>query len=207
MVNKSFFFLFTALVSFQMLSGHHSPHIDWGKWSYGSPEALSWGEGYRAQIGKYCSIARGVEILLGGDHCVNWVTTYPFSARWPQHAAHLTGHPRSKGHVIIGNDVWIGTEATILSGVKIGHGAVVGAHAVVAKDVPPYAIVVGNPARVAKYRFDEETIKKLLIAAWWDWPEEDIIKALPLMMSEDIQLFLEYCESTGKLPKDNQLDE
>ncbi|HEV8050935.1 MAG TPA: DapH/DapD/GlmU-related protein [Parachlamydiaceae bacterium] len=98
-----------------------------GKGSYGQPTVIGFGEGYVAVVGKYCSIAGGVTILTGGDHRVDWITTFPFSALWPHVAGHIKGHPKSKGNVIIGNDVWIGMNAFILSGVTIGDGAVVGA--------------------------------------------------------------------------------
>lgn len=131
-------------------------------------------------------------IFLGGEHRHDWVTTYPFSALWDQ-ARSIPGHPRSKGDVIIGHDVWIGYGATILSGVNIGNGAVVGAKAVVTKDVPPYAIVAGNPARIVKFRFTPRQINRLLAIAWWDWPEGEIIAALPLLLHTDIDLFIQYC--------------
>ncbi len=175
-----------------------SEFIKMGKWSYGTPAIHGWGEKAILEVGAYCSIASGVNVLLGGEHRIDWVTTYPFNTLWPGIAGHITGHPKTKGNVVIGNDVWIGTGAFILSGVKIGDGAVVGAQAVVAKDVPPYAVAVGNPARVIKYRFDFPTIEKLLKIAWWNWPEEEIVKAIPLLLSSNIQSFIDYCESQGK---------
>ena len=109
---------------------------------------------YHVEIGSFCSIAIGTTILLGGNHRVDWVTTYPFG--------HITknifnkfdgiGHPTSKGNVIIGNDVWIGMNVTILSGVVIGDGAVIGSSAVVTKDVEPNSIVVGSPAKLVRMR-------------------------------------------------------
>lgn len=161
-----------------------------GKWSYGSPHVYSWGEGTTLKVGSYCSIARGVTILLGGNHRSDWVTTYPFSALWPA-AQHISGHPATKGNVVIGNDVWIGQEAFILSGVTIGDGAVVGARSVVTKDVPPYAIVGGFPAKILRWRFSAEQIGQLLRIAWWQWPEEKIAQALPLMLSSDINAFIQ----------------
>ncbi|HEX5127349.1 MAG TPA: CatB-related O-acetyltransferase, partial [Rhodocyclaceae bacterium] len=127
------------------------PQYSIGRGTYGDDLLVrNWNEGTTLRIGNYCSIAAGVKIYLGGEHRTDWVTTYPFSALWPE-AAHIEGHPRSKGDVTIGNDVWIGTEAMILSGVTIGDGAVIGARAVVSRDVPPYAIVAGNPASVVRY--------------------------------------------------------
>lgn len=174
-----------------------SSHV-MGRGSYGTPQVLTWGEGADAFIGKFCSIAAGVTIMVGGEHRPDWVTTYPFSYVWPV-AADIPGHPKTKGDVVIGNDVWVGREAFILSGVTIGHGAVVGARAVVAKDVPPYAIVVGNPARVIRYRFDPEIIQKLLEISWWDWSDEELAQAMPYMLSNEIEKFIAYCQSIGKI--------
>jgi acetyltransferase-like isoleucine patch superfamily enzyme len=157
-----------------------------GEWTYGRPRVLSWGEGAHLEIGKFCSIAEGVTIMLGGEHRSEWVTTYPFNKLWEEHS-NITGHPYTKGSVTIGHDVWIGYSATILSGVTIGTGAIIGANAVVAKDVQPYAIVAGNPARLIRTRFDEPTIDKLLRLHWWDLPDEMLRRVLPLLMSADIE--------------------
>lgn len=146
------------------------------------------------RVGAYTSIASGVEILLGGEHRSDWVTTYPFSALWPS-AKHILGHPRSKGHVDIGSDVWLATGATILSGVTVGDGAVVGARAVISKDVPPYAVVAGNPATVVRYRFNAATIERLLIIRWWEWPQSRVSRALPYLLSKDINRFLDAVDS------------
>ena len=156
-----------------------------GEYSYGNPIVYFESEG-NLRIGKFCSIAfDSVKIFLGGNHRVDWTTTYPFNkiADFPE-ASHITGHPCSKGDVVIGNDVWIGMNATILSGVTIGDGAVVAAHAVVTKDVPPYAIVAGNPARVVKMRFSDDVIKYLLELKWWDWPIEKVRVYIPQLMNE-----------------------
>lgn len=103
--------------------------------------------------------------------------------------------PASNGDVIIGNDVWIGSEATIISGVRVGDGAVIGARAVVTGDVPPYAIAAGNPARIVKMRFEEKTIDRLLQIRWWEWEDKRIEKALPLLLSTDIEAFLRAVEN------------
>ena len=160
-----------------------------GDWTYGSPAVLDFGDGGSLSIGRFCSIGKGVTIFLGGEHRWDWITTYPFSvvceeARWFQ------GHPRSKGPVAIGNDVWVGRGAVILSGVTIGDGAVVGAGAVVSKDVPPYAVVAGNPSQVVRYRFSEKQIDSLSHIAWWDWPIDRIREAWPLLLSGDIDTFI-----------------
>ena len=168
-----------------------------GRYTYGSPLVM-FGEKSALTIGSFCSIAEGVRILLGGNHRTDWVTTYPFIAMRPfSHFASIPGHPASKGPVTIGNDVWIAQDALILSGVKIGNGAVIGAHAVVGKDVPPYGVAVGNPARVVKMRFPPEVVDELLRIRWWDWPLERIEEHLPLMLSPDIQGFLNQARKYG----------
>jgi virginiamycin A acetyltransferase len=100
------------------------------------------------------------------------------------------GHPSCKGDIIIENDVWIGANSTVMSGIKIGNGAIVAAGSTVTKDVPPYAIVAGNPAKVVKYRFTDEQIKKLLSIAWWDWDEQKIKDNAMNMWSNDINGFI-----------------
>lgn len=166
------------------------PQYDIGRHTYGLPLIVSWDEGTTCRIGSFCSIASGVMIFLGGEHRVDWATTYPFNVLW-EVAGHLTGHPGSKGNVDIGNDVWIGTEALIMSGVTIGDGAVVGARSVVTKDIEPYAIYAGNPARLVRKRFGEETIRQLLEIKWWDFRDEDIEKLLPFMLDTDIGRFID----------------
>lgn len=140
-----------------------------GEYTYGDPSVLDFGDSNpgKLKIGSFCSISRNVTILLSGNHRVDWLTTYPFNVVFEEFR-NITGHPFSKGDVIIGNDVWIGMDVVIMSGVTIGDGAVIGARAVVTKDVPPYAMVVGNPAKIVKYRFNDEIIKKLLLLRWWE---------------------------------------
>lgn len=169
------------------------PNHRFGRGTYDDDlKILEWGEGAKLQVGQFCSIAAGARIILGGNHRVDWVTTYPFShfrERWPT-AAGIPGHPATRGDVIIGNDVWIGYGATILSGVSIGDGAVIGAHAVVSRDVPSYAVAVGNPAKVVRHRFDQPTIDRLLAVSWWDWPEQKIARFMPRLLDPDIEAFL-----------------
>jgi chloramphenicol O-acetyltransferase type B len=169
------------------------PQYEIGRNTYGKPRIYSWEEGATFRIGAFCSIASGVKIYLGGEHRIDWVTTYPFNVLWEK-AKHIKGHPKTKGDVIIGNDVWIGAGAAILSGVTIGDGAVIGTNAVVAKDVPHYAIVAGNPARIVRKRFNEETIHHLLKIRWWEWEDKKIEKFIPLLLDRDIEKFLKVAD-------------
>jgi chloramphenicol O-acetyltransferase type B len=145
------------------------------------------------RMGAYCSVAHECKVLIGLEHRPDWVTTYPFSVLEPS-LAHIPGQPASRGDVVIGNDVWIGMEAMILSGVTIGDGAVVAARALVTRDVPPYAIVGGVPAKVLSKRFDDATIARLLALKWWDWPHDRIVRAGEYMLSPDIGRFLDLAE-------------
>lgn len=157
-----------------------------GPYTYGRPKVRFSESGAKLTIGRYGSIADGVEILLGGNHELGWATTYPFPALprlWPE-AAGMSGHHTTRGDVTIGHDVWLGSQCMILSGVSIGHGAVVAARAVVTRDVPPYAIVAGNPARIVKRRFDDARIEQLLASRWWLRPEAEIRKLIPVLMSD-----------------------
>ncbi|QEL26307.1 CatB-related O-acetyltransferase [Bosea sp. F3-2] len=163
-----------------------------GLYTYGRPKVRFPESGAKLAIGRYGSIADGVEILLGGNHRLDWATTYPFPALprlWPETAG-MTGHDTTRGDVVIGHDVWLGSQCMIMSGVRIGHGAVVAARAVVTRDVPPYAIVAGNPARIVRLRFDEATVAALLESRWWELPRERLAPLLPLLMSERIAEFV-----------------
>lgn len=170
------------------------PQYQIGRGTYGDLSVLSWGEDTTLIIGNYTSIAKGVKVFLGGEHRIDWVTTYPFNILWEEFA-HISGHPKTRGDVVIGNDVWIGTDALILSGVTIGDGAVVGARAVVARNVPPYAVVVGIPAKVVKYRFSDVIVERLLRTGWWNWSLEEIRRAMPDILNTNIEEFLDKAES------------
>jgi acetyltransferase-like isoleucine patch superfamily enzyme len=173
------------------------PQYRIGTGTYGDLKVLDWGEGFSLTIGAYTSIGTSVTVFLGGEHRTDWVTTFPFSDLW-EAGRGISGHPKSKGGVVIGNDVWIATEAVIMSGVRIGDGAVIGARSVVTKDVPAYAIVAGNPARIVKFRFDQQTIARLLEIKWWEWEPARIADSLPALLNTDIASFLLAAES-GKL--------
>ena len=169
------------------------PQYDIGKGTYGKPLILSWGEKATIKIGSYCSLADGAIIFLGGEHRPDWVTTYPLNLHWEK--GPIEGLPATKGDVVIGNDVWIGLGATIMSGVNIGDGAVIATRSLITKDVPPYAIVGGNPASIIKKRFNDGIIKKLLDIKWWDWEDEQIEKAIPIFLSNDIEAFINFAKN------------
>jgi virginiamycin A acetyltransferase len=148
--------------------------------------------GDKLHIGKFCMIASGAEFIMNGaNHLVNAVSSYPFAIFGDDWAHAMEGktYPQ-KGDIVIGNDVWIGYQATILSGVTVGHGAIIGSKSVVASDVPPYSIVAGNPARIIRKRFDEETIEKLLALAWWDWDLEKITTHVAHLTGNDVSKLL-----------------
>lgn len=147
-----------------------------------------WGGPSQLRIGNYCSVAADVKFFLSHGHRTDWITSYPFSGSdefWK--AGRTIDETRvSKGSIVVGSDVWIGNGVHILSGVSIGHGAVVATGSVVTRDVPPFAFVAGNPARIVRYRFEENQIVALLGLRWWDWPEDKVREHLPSLCSSDI---------------------
>ncbi len=162
-----------------------------GEFSYGTPNVRDVKGNGKLTIGRFCSIADNVEIFLGMDHKTSWFTTYPFGAdnkKWPKKIQEIykKGGVATKGDIVIGNDVWIGSKALILSGVTIGDGAVIAARSVVTKDVAPYTIVAGNPARSRKKRFNDETINLLQKLKWWDWPIEKLNHNIHILCSKNI---------------------
>jgi len=162
-----------------------------GEYTYGLPKVLARPDA-KLRIGKFCSIGGGVVINVGRRHRTDIATTYPFWAfpdYWPK-ARDLKREEwqyAQKGDVTIGNEVWIGQGALIMPAVTIGDGAVIGAGAVVTKDVEPYSIVGGNPARLIRKRFDDKTIQRLLEIRWWDWPMEKINENLHLICSNNLE--------------------
>jgi len=169
---------------------HYSGKYEFGTGSYGLPKVLDWNEGATLKIGAFCSIATNVQILLGGHHHANWLSTYPFSSMLEN--LDLPECSFSRGDVVIGSDVWLCSDAMVLSGVTIGHGAIVSAGAVVTRDVEPYSIVAGNPACHVRWRFDEPTRAALLAMAWWEWPVEEISRIAHLLCSNDIKALQVY---------------
>ena len=140
-------------------------------------------------IGKFCQIAKGVNFVMNGvNHQMNAVTTFPFYILegWDQNVPPLSEMPQ-KGDTVIGNDVWIGENATILPGVHVGDGAIIGMNSVVGSDVPPYTIVAGNPARKIRQRFDNELIDLLLRLKWWDKDIEEINSLIPILTCSDLE--------------------
>ena len=147
----------------------------------------------KVRIGRFCSLAKNIMVFGGGEHITSRATTFPFVLLFAENRPDRLIDGQNKGATVIGHDVWIGLGATIMSGVKIGNGAVIGAKAVVAKDIPDYAIAVGNPASVIRYRFDSKTIDRLIALSWWNWDlpkiliNIDLLYQNPETWSEDIQ--------------------
>lgn len=145
--------------------------------------------GDRLIIGKFCAIASGIEFIMNGaNHRMNSVTTYPFNIMgngWEVSTPQISDLPY-KGDTVVGNDVWIGQNVTVMPGVKIGDGAIIAANSVVTKDIPSYHIAGGNPCRIIRKRFDDELIEYLLNIKWWDWPPEKIYKTLEALCSSDL---------------------
>ncbi|WP_349364298.1 MAG: type B chloramphenicol O-acetyltransferase [Roseitalea porphyridii] len=144
----------------------------------------------RLVIGSFCSIGTGAAFIMAGNqgHRHDWISSFPFywMSEVPAFAAAENGYVPA-GDTVIGNDVWIGAEAIIMPGVRIGDGAVIGTRALVTRDVAPYAIVGGNPARTIRKRFDERLIALLQEMRWWDWPEDELEAAMPLLTSSRIE--------------------
>lgn len=185
--------------------------IPYGKHSYG-PQPILVGVGgplkerqiilqksAGSRIGNFCSIASGLRFTFLDKHNYHWVSTYPFYAfynkwKYDVHPSYVKGEldisTFKPNPIIIENDVWIASNVTIKEGVKVGNGAVVAMESLVTKDVPPYAIVGGCPAKIIKYRFSPEQIEELLEISWWNWEDKEIIPNLPLLMSENIDLFI-----------------
>jgi acetyltransferase-like isoleucine patch superfamily enzyme len=153
----------------------------------------------RIVIGQFCSFAQNITIFAGGDHPIGYATLNPLRLRlgitefdeWSRDCAddHET--------TTIGNDVWMGHQSMVLSGVTVGDGAIIGARAVVAKEVPPYAIVVGNPAKIVRYRFDQKTIEMMLRLRWWNWSDENIMAASGDLCSSNFDGLREFASSRG----------
>ena len=165
-----------------------------GNYSYGIEHIrLQWPNPHKVKIGKFCSIANDIEIYLGGNHNTNWITTYPFGHTFGHvfNVEPVKGHPCSKGNVTIGNDVWIGAHVRIMSGITIGDGAIIANSSHVVKNVEPYTIVGGNPAKLIRHRFTQKQIDDLLKIQWWNWDNKKITENVHLLCSENIQDFID----------------
>ena len=159
--------------------------------SYHPPRLVSWGDSeYPVTVKRYSSINHTVQVMLGGNHHPEFVTTYPLLLKSGL-APNPNDPPGNRGPVVIGNDVWIGYEAVILSGITIGNGAIVAARAVVTKDVAPYSVVAGNPAAHKRYRFDERTRDALLRISWWEWPHDRVVAHAYQLVNPDLATFVE----------------
>jgi acetyltransferase-like isoleucine patch superfamily enzyme len=170
-----------------------------GEWSYGNPKIYRWDYISKIKIGKFCSIGPDVKLLIGGNHHSEWITTSPLSADTFNNAfpncLNIKNLNVSKGDLIIKNDVWIGAFATILNGVKIGNGSIIGTGAVITKDVSPYSVVAGNPQREIKKRFSEEKIRILEESNWWNLSNEQVNKISQYLLSEDFDGFVKALEN------------
>lgn len=168
-----------------------------GRHTYGLPKIDSYrGSPARVTIGSFCSIAPDVTLITGGVHPSDWVALFPLRARWHLDGAYGDGMPSTRGPIDIGSDVWIGSGSVILSGVSIGHGAIICAGSVVTRNIPPFAIAGGVPARIIRFRFEASVIQDLLSISWWEWDDDKIRAAVPLLSSNRVYKFIElYLDS------------
>jgi acetyltransferase-like isoleucine patch superfamily enzyme len=166
------------------------PGVEIGRHTYGLAKSSFWASHEKSpvRIGSFCSVGPGVLFVCAGEHRIDTATTYPLRivAKEIRNGAETF----SKGPTTVGHDVWFGARCIVLSGVTIGNGAVVGAGSVVTRDIPPYAIAVGNPARVIRYRFSPEVIERLQSSQWWNWSDDLIRERVALLTTVDAESFL-----------------
>lgn len=162
-----------------------------GDFTYATnPRIWTWGQDAQLYIGKFCSIGANVHFLLGGEHHTEWITTYPFNVLLKDVYPSSETCAKTKGDITIGSDVWIGNDAKILSGVSIGNGAVIASSAVVTKDVYPYSVVAGVPAKTIRKRFPGWT--NVYHMEWWNWPLDKLAAAIPLLTYESVEALIEF---------------
>ena len=162
-----------------------------GNMSYYAPNVVKYkGDTGRVIIGNFASVAPDADFYVGGLHRVEWVSLYGLRAMLELPGAYEDGFTHGRGDIVVGSDTWITNGCTVMSGVTIGDGAVVGTKAVVAKDVRPYAIVVGNPAKEIGRRFSDEQVDALLRIRWWDWPTERVKEHVDALSSPDVDAFI-----------------
>jgi acetyltransferase-like isoleucine patch superfamily enzyme len=162
-----------------------------GNMSYYAPNVVKYkGDTGRVRIGNFASVAPDADFYVGGLHRVEWVSLYGLRAMLELPGAHEDGFTHGRGDIVVGSDTWITNGCTVMSGVTIGDGAVVGTKAVVAKDVRPYAIVVGNPAKEIGRRFGDAQVEALLRIRWWDWPTELVKERVDALSSPDVDAFI-----------------
>ncbi|MQA53677.1 type B chloramphenicol O-acetyltransferase [Pseudomonas piscis] len=154
-------------------------------------------------VGSFCSIGSGAAFIMAGNqgHRNEWISTFPFywMSEEPAFAGAQNGY-EGAGDTVIGNDVWIGSEAVIMPGIKVGDGAVIGTRALVTRDVEPYAIIGGNPAKTIRKRFDERTVQMLLEMKWWDWPIDQLQAVMPLITSGNVEALYQHGRPPACLP-------
>jgi chloramphenicol O-acetyltransferase type B len=181
---------------FSYYSGYHHKHdfVECARYLHDKRKDVD-----KLIIGSYCSIGSGAVFMMAGNqgHNTQWLSTFPFNFQANIFKTAKNGFEKA-GNTIIGNDVWIGSEAMIMSGITIGDGAIVASRAVVVKDVPAYTVVGGNPAVVIKSRFDKEEIEQLLTMKWWNWKEEKVKESMPLICSPSIEGLWEYWSKNKK---------
>lgn len=176
-----------------------SSRVEVGRFSYGIETAIikQWSEGSALKVGAFCSIASGLTVILGGNHRTDWATTFPFGHIYQdQLGGHgIVGHPRSRGDVVVGNDVWIAANVTLLSGIEIGDGAVIAASATVTRSVGCYEIWGGNPADLIRPRFSPELTARLRATRWWELPTEVLRRIAPLLSTAPTESSLDELEA------------
>lgn len=173
---------------------HNHPFEDCVRYLMPQPDTVD-----RLIIGSFCSIGTGASFVMAGNqgHRTDWVSTFPFYYAGNAEFSGARDGYRPAGDTVVGSDVWIGAEAMIMPGVCIGHGAVIASRAVVTSDVPPYAVVAGMPARQLRVRFDEKSVAMLLEMAWWEWPQDMLSAAMPLLTSQNVDELYRFWKSYG----------